>query len=378
MTRTAILSITVLLAGCDILEFEDTDTDTDSACADADKVTWYADNDGDGYGSSFGSKEACEAPAGYVAEGDDCDDQDAAVSPGAAEVCDDIDNNCDASIDEGVTSTFYADADGDGYGDLDSPAQACAVGDGLVADSSDCDDDNDGVGELCAPEIRLGNTSPDQAVTLTVTDSTGAQVLSRTIAPLSEMPHTALDEGAYTMVMTMGGTEIFRAESFGLHNGTNATLATMDNKWGYIKNELESVEADQFRLNMINYGSHPVSSGWIGPWNGSGYEVRYTFGELAQDVETIQVIDVPEDALQLEVVWHLNGSDSTRLLADFDIQDVARLNAGTNAFSYVKAEGACSIDDYRAGAFDCDIRLVTYNIDGSITELEADWGWPAN
>ena len=38
------------------------------------------------------------------------------MSPAATETCDSVDNDCDGSTDEGVTTTYYRDADTDGYG----------------------------------------------------------------------------------------------------------------------------------------------------------------------------------------------------------------------------------------------------------------------
>jgi hypothetical protein len=109
--------------------------------------TWYADTDADGYGDPDTSIEACGTPSGYVAAAyaSDCDDSDPAIHPAADEACDGVDNDCDEAVDEGVTSTYYADSDGDSYGDAGSAHQACAPGDGLVDDDSDCDDGDAGV-----------------------------------------------------------------------------------------------------------------------------------------------------------------------------------------------------------------------------------------
>ncbi|MDP2315763.1 MAG: putative metal-binding motif-containing protein [Pseudomonadota bacterium] len=73
---------------------------------------------------------------------DDCDDSDAAVNPEADEECDGVDNDCDGVTDddgEGV-GAWYADTDGDGYGDLEAGVLACDQPAGTVADSTDCDD----------------------------------------------------------------------------------------------------------------------------------------------------------------------------------------------------------------------------------------------
>ena len=75
---------------------------------------------------------------------DDCDDDNADVNPDAEELCDGIDNNCDEVIDTDATdlATFYADGDGDTYGNNDDSIGACAdaVPTGYVADNTDCDD----------------------------------------------------------------------------------------------------------------------------------------------------------------------------------------------------------------------------------------------
>lgn len=79
-----------------------------------DQQTFYRDSDGDGYGDTSNTVTACEQPQGYIGVSGDCDDLNAAVNPGALEICrDDIDNNCDGDSDERCPTC--TDSDGDGY-----------------------------------------------------------------------------------------------------------------------------------------------------------------------------------------------------------------------------------------------------------------------
>ncbi len=115
--------------------------------------TYYADADGDGYGNAALAQDACSAPNGYVLDNTDCDDTKPGVNPGAPEICNGMDDDCDGLEDEGVQSTFYADADWDGFGDANVTMQSCGPDEGFVANNTDCDDTNpnihDGAPEIC-------------------------------------------------------------------------------------------------------------------------------------------------------------------------------------------------------------------------------------
>jgi len=107
--------------------------------------TYYLDADGDGYGDINNPIEDYTRPAGYVTGSNDCDDSDPEIHPKATEVCDGIDNDCDGEIDEGFDdscrrTTYYLDADGDGYGDPGYSTESYTQPAGYVLNNNDCDD----------------------------------------------------------------------------------------------------------------------------------------------------------------------------------------------------------------------------------------------
>ena len=67
-------------------------------CIFAAPSSWYRDLDGDGYGDFNDPILASTAPAGYVELGGDCDDTNPSVFPGATEVCDNLDNDCNCLL----------------------------------------------------------------------------------------------------------------------------------------------------------------------------------------------------------------------------------------------------------------------------------------
>ena len=122
-------------------------------------LTYYADADADGFGNSAVSQFSCTVPAGYVTNSTDCNDSNANVRPTAIEICNTIDDNCNGQINEGISFiTYYADSDGDGFGNPSVSQNSCITLVGYVANNTDCNDAN----SLVKPTaIEICNTIDD-------------------------------------------------------------------------------------------------------------------------------------------------------------------------------------------------------------------------
>jgi fibronectin type 3 domain-containing protein len=97
-TRTLLFLLTTLCLVCLLIGCNDSDSDSNKN--EDDETVWYKDADGDGYGDPSASLVQAVQPAGYVNNASDCADYTADIYPGAVEVCDGKDNNCNGEVDE--------------------------------------------------------------------------------------------------------------------------------------------------------------------------------------------------------------------------------------------------------------------------------------
>jgi hypothetical protein len=116
------------------------DNDCNGAVDDGVGETVWTDADGDGYGDPGAPAVACGPGPGTADNALDCDDGDAGVRPGAAELCNGVDDDCDGVADDGLLERYYADVDGDSFGDDAAAVDACARPDGAATRGGDCDD----------------------------------------------------------------------------------------------------------------------------------------------------------------------------------------------------------------------------------------------
>ena len=218
---------TVYPGAAEICDGKDNDCDgqTDEGFS---LTTYYLDADADGYGNFVNSIQACSQPAGYATVSGDCNDNNAAINPGATEVCDGIDNNCNSGVDEGLPeTTYYKDLDNDGYGSS-TTVQRCSQPAGWVTISGDCNDNNaainpnaievcDGVDNNCNGQVDEGCSAPPTITIndITVNESQGLATLTVTLSNTSNVATKITFKTNDGTATSMGKNKDFKAVNNG-------------------------------------------------------------------------------------------------------------------------------------------------------------------
>jgi hypothetical protein len=234
------------------------------------KITYYQDDDGDSYGNASVSQQACTKPQGYVTDNTDCNDNNAVINPGASEICDGIDNNCNGQIDEGVKTSWYRDADGDGYGNPSASTPACTQPTGYVANNRDCNDGNaninpgkaeicgNGIDDNCDGQIdEACNNRPLLSINdTTVYESAGSTTLTITLSKKSTgavtFNYTTVD-GTAKSKATRNSSADFTAKSGTMTIPAGQQSATLTIN---IANDNIQEPTEQFTVNL----SKPVNA----------------------------------------------------------------------------------------------------------------------
>ena len=234
----------------DNTDCDDTEQYTFPGAAELESSTaCMADTDSDGYGD--------DNPASGITAGTDCDDETYAVNPAATEVCDDVDNDCSGSADDGLAFTdYYPDGDVDGYGAGTASSECADPGEGFSALSTDCDDGNSGINPG-ATEMLDNAVDEDCSGTADMTPTTGTDADADGYDSIASGGEDCNDSDS---AISPGATDV---DNDGLDNNCDG----IDTEW-FCLTGTEAVGSDIISLYTLNY----TENWWELPFTGSsGY-----------------------------------------------------------------------------------------------------------
>ncbi|MDM8005420.1 MAG: MopE-related protein [Phycisphaerae bacterium] len=323
------------------------DDDCDSRIDEGVKATFHADLDGDGYGDAGNTTKACVAPTGYVADNTDCDDGNNAVHPGATEVCNGLDDDCDTKVDEGVSNTFYRDADGDMYGTPNDGIQVCTPPEGYVSNSADCDDGNiaihPGATETCnSVDDDCDNTIDESVSTTFYVDADGdgygdaSNMTEACTAPSGYVPDNT-DCNDYDPNSHPGASDMPNDHIDQDCDGSDATSDSGDSQPGGILGSVQVMISPQEAIDAgaqwcvdggtwqesgatataLSIGNHTISfsdiPGWMRPVDQAvdvvAGQTTSTTGAYTPPPGSLQVTIGPPEAVSAGAQWRVDGGD---------------------------------------------------------------------
>lgn len=283
-------------------------------------LTWYQDLDNDGLGNPAVTQDDCAQPVGYVANDDDCDDNNNAI---------------------GVASTtYYLDTDNDGFGNAAVTQIACTQPVGYVSNDDDCDDNNNAVG---AAQTWYADTDNDtygnpnvSVVACTqpanhVANNTDCDDTNNGIHPgATEIPDNGIDEDC------VGGDLNTVGGALGMYTFTGNTCAT----------PVLSVTAQPANATFSDYSADSVTCATgTDFFNHSGWNI----GSTIDLTEFYEFTITPDNCYELEL---------TQLSFLHRVS-----NSAGSPFIHVRS----SLDNYASDIFSTQITTPGVNINETVT-----------
>jgi hypothetical protein len=216
---------------------------------------YFVDNDNDGFGSGA-PQSFCTAPiSGFSPVSGDCDDNNSIIHPGVSEICNNLDDDCNGAIDNGLSfANYYNDTDGDGYGSGTATNACQSPGATYVTNNTDCLPTNAGAYpgalEICGNaidedcndyDLTCGGAGPENAAAVLSIGQFGTGVQANTTVNFGTAVSTSQSPGA------------------GLDKWYQFTAVTNAVRIGYKGST--SVDDDN-RLMLFN-GGQPMNSTWV-------------------------------------------------------------------------------------------------------------------
>ncbi|MCF8444888.1 MAG: putative metal-binding motif-containing protein, partial [Crocinitomicaceae bacterium] len=244
-------------------------------------LTWILDTDQDGFGGTDTILAVLSPGNNYVLIGGDCNDTAASINPNTVEICDGIDNNCNGSTDENLPLlTYYADMDGDNYGNDTDSLIACSQPVGYVVTNTDCDDTNSGInpGATDIPMNGIDEDCSGSDAPLTPLNLGMYQFTGTTDCATQDNAVTTQPTGAVFSLFSGTGTNCSAGGGVFNRSGWNTSTTVDANQ--YNEFSVNAANCQSLNLDRVAFKFRPSASAGSPVWH-----LRSSVDNFAADLD---------------------------------------------------------------------------------------------